>query len=122
MLKNNFFHLAQPDSGGEGVIKATITLDKTHPIFSGHFPGMPVVPGVCMMAIIKELLEEKTKRKLTLRKAANLKFLSLINPIQNERVDVEIKFTKGENDSIVAEGTILSPEITFFKITRAEYQ
>ena len=122
MLKNNFFLLASPLTGGEGIIKATITLDKSHPIFSGHFPGMPVVPGVCMMAIIKELLEEKVHRKLTLQNAANLKFLSLINPLENESVDVEIKYASGENNSLVAEGAILTSELTFFKITRAVYQ
>ena len=122
MLKNNFFQLSSPLTGGEGIINTTITLDKLHPIFSGHFPGMPVVPGVCMMAIIKELLEEKIERKLILLQAANLKFLSLINPLENESVEVEIKFTNGENNTVVAEGSIFTRSLTFFKITRAVYQ
>ncbi|MBQ0740088.1 3-hydroxyacyl-ACP dehydratase, partial [Aquimarina celericrescens] len=35
----------------------TITINKNHKIFKGHFPGNPVTPGVCMIQIIKELAE-----------------------------------------------------------------
>jgi 3-hydroxyacyl-[acyl-carrier-protein] dehydratase len=121
MLKNNFFRLAKPLAGGDGLLNATIALDREHPIFKGHFPGMPVVPGVCMMAIIKELLEEKFERLFVLQQAANIKFLSLINPLVNDEVEVEIRYLQQDN-SLVAEGTILAGEQTFFKVTRAVYK
>src|SRR5687768_8406238 len=98
MLKNNFFTLTVPLSGKDGVYKTTIALDKDHPIFKGHFPGLPVVPGVCMMAIVKELLEEAVNRPLQLLHTANIKFLSLINPLENETVDIELKYANGENN------------------------
>jgi len=122
MLKNNFFTLTTPLSGTDGVYKTTISLDKNHPIFQGHFPGLPVVPGVCMMAIVKELLEEAVNRPLQLLQTANIKFLSLINPLINEIVDVELKYISGENNTLVLEGNISVNKLTFFKITRAVYQ
>ena len=39
---------------------AQISIDRDHTIFKGHFPGNPVMPGVCMIQIIKELTEEAT--------------------------------------------------------------
>ncbi len=122
MLKNDFFTLMSPLSGNDGVYKTTIALDKEHPIFQGHFPGFPIVPGVCMMAIIKELLEDVVERPLQLIQTANIKFLSLINPFENESVDVELKYSSGENNTLVLEGNISSSKLTFFKITRAVYQ
>ncbi|MDQ3049396.1 MAG: 3-hydroxyacyl-ACP dehydratase [Bacteroidota bacterium] len=122
MLKNDFFKLTTPLSGGDGVYKTTIALDKTHDIFKGHFPGLPVVPGVCMMAIVKELLEEAVNRPLQLLHTANIKFLSLINPLQNDSVDVELKYITGENNTLVLDGSISWDKLTFFKITRAVYQ
>ena len=122
MLKNNFFKLAAPISGNEGSYKTTITLDKSHPIFPGHFPGLPVVPGVCMMAIVKEVLEETVNRPLRLLQVANMKFLSLINPLDNEHVDVEFKYTQGEDNTLIVEGAISANNHIFFKISRAVYQ
>jgi 3-hydroxyacyl-[acyl-carrier-protein] dehydratase len=122
MLKNNFFKLTEGIAGNEGVYKTTIAFDKMHPIFSGHFPGLPVVPGVCMMAIVKEILEEAVNRRLRLSQVSNIKFLSLINPLENEIVDVELKFVNGDNNSLVLDGIISVNSRTFFKITRAVYQ
>ena len=122
MLKNDFFTLTTPLSGGDGIYKTTIALDKEHAIFQGHFPGLPVVPGVCMMAIVKELLEEAVNRPLQLLNTANIKFLSLINPLENETVDVELKYTPGENNTLVMDGIISTGKLIFFKITRAVYQ
>ena len=122
MLKNDFFTLTTPLSENDGICKTTISLDKAHAIFQGHFPGLPIVPGVCMMAIVKELLEEAVNRPLQLLQTANIKFLSLINPLENETVDVELKYAAGENNTLVLEGNISMKNLTFFKITRAVYQ
>jgi len=121
MLKDNFFKLLKPVTAEGGSYKTTILLDRTHPIFPGHFPGLPVVPGVCMMAIIKEVLEEIVKRPLHLMQIANMKFLSLINPLENENVDVELKYTEGENNTLILEGSISTNNLIFFKITKAVY-
>ncbi len=122
MLKNNFFKLAAPIAGNDGSFKTTIILDKSHPIFPGHFPGLPVVPGVCMMAIVKEVLEEIVNRPLRLLQVTNMKFLSLINPLENENVDVEFKYIPGENNTLILEGAISANNRIFFKISRAVYQ
>jgi 3-hydroxyacyl-[acyl-carrier-protein] dehydratase len=41
---------------------------------------MPIVPGVCMMQMAKELIEFRYGKKTRIIKAANLKFLSILNP------------------------------------------
>jgi len=46
-------------------LKAEIFINKEHEIFKGHFPNNPVMPGVCMIQIIKELTEKEIKFSLS---------------------------------------------------------
>ena len=122
MLKDGFYKVLSKGITGETSFMSTILIDKDHDIFKGHFPEIPIVPGVCMMAVIKELLTEHLEKPLILQSASILKFLSLINPLQHTQVDVSIKYAEGENGTYIADGSISAGELVFFKITRAVYQ
>lgn len=122
MLKDNFFRLLEPVTDTQGTYSTSIRLKPDHPIFAGHFPGLPVVPGVCMMAIMKEILQEIVHRPLRLEQAGNLKFLSLINPLENETVNVELKFSEGNDETLMLDGSIFTNNLVFFKINRAVYR
>ena len=75
-------------------INASIHLNKDHEIFKGHFPDNPVMPGVCMIQIIKELTEKALNVELFMKKSSNIKFMALINPEINPDLDLELKITK----------------------------
>jgi 3-hydroxyacyl-[acyl-carrier-protein] dehydratase len=92
MLKDTFFSFTPPVVN-DALLKTTITLNPAHDIFKGHFPGQPIVPGVCMMQMIKEVLEDHLDKKLQLVKADNIKFLSFIDPNQHKQVGLEIKMS-----------------------------
>ena len=79
MLQGDFFSISNIEITGFDV-KATLVINVGHAIFGGHFPGHPVVPGVCMMEMVKELLEQQTDKDLWMRNAGNVKFLQLITP------------------------------------------
>ena len=70
-------------------VSASISINKAHPVFQGHFPNHPVTPGVCMMQIIKELVEKWAKCKLVLKTARNVKFMAIINPENNPNIQVQ---------------------------------
>jgi 3-hydroxyacyl-[acyl-carrier-protein] dehydratase len=78
MLLHEFFHIHDLEAV-EGKVKASLHINPSHPIFEGHFPGQPVVPGVTMMLMVRSLLETQLQ-PLRLVRADNVKFLSLINP------------------------------------------
>ena len=61
-------------------ITASVHLDEHHAVFKGHFPDQPVMPGVCTLQIVQELLEEHLGRSLRLSSASNIKFMALIDP------------------------------------------
>lgn len=61
-------------------LSCEISYNKQHTIFEGHFPGNPIVPGVCTMQMIGDLLAYTVQKKLRLTNAANIKYLQLITP------------------------------------------
>ncbi len=83
----------------EQKISAQLFVNKDNEIFKGHFPNNPVMPGVCMIQIIKELTEKALNKKLFMQKASNIKFMALINPEVNSLLDLAIDFS--ENDGII---------------------
>jgi 3-hydroxyacyl-[acyl-carrier-protein] dehydratase len=122
MLKDDFYTIATAVPKDVNSFRVTIHLDVTHDIFKGHFPELPITPGVCMLGIIKELLQENIGKKLMLHDASNIKFLSLIDPNQFPEVDVEIKQTKNEDGTYTVDGTIFTGENACFKISKAHYR
>ena len=114
ILLDDFFKLTQKDSAA-GVVKATISINKSHRIFLGHFPGFPVVPGVCMLQMVREIMEVHFGRSLNITSSDNMKFLSVINPDQIEEVDAAINYAE-ENDIITINATLFAGTTTFFKL------
>lgn len=114
ILLNDFYTLLQKDSA-PGVVKAKIAINKNHRILEGHFPGLPVVPGVCMLQMVREIMEVNSGRDLDIIGADNMKFLSVINPEQNNEVEVLINYTE-DSDKISISATLFSGTTTFFKL------
>lgn len=86
------------ESKGEGRHDFNIKLDPEHFIYKAHFPGEPITPGVCIMQIAKELLEEAVSEDLALSCVKNIKFLRIISP--NDVTEVKYSLQK-----ITKEGT-----------------
>jgi len=83
-------------SNTETDITAKIHLNAQHEIFEGHFPGNPIMPGVCMMQIIKELTEEVLGKELFLQTSTNIKFMAKINPETDPDLVLNISFSEEE--------------------------
>lgn len=76
----NDFYTLSDIVAGENKWEGKIAFNAAHAIFKGHFPGQPVVPGVCMMQIVKEVLEFAMNKKIQIQQAGQVKFLQLITP------------------------------------------
>ena len=78
-LINDFYHIvATDDSEGKYVCK--VKMNAAHNIYSVHFPGNPVTPGVCLVQMVTEILELKFEKRLVLSTAVNIKFKRLVAP------------------------------------------
>ena len=93
----------------------TLELNPAHPVYEGHFSGNPVVPGVCQVQMISELLSVINGSALRLMHADNVKFLSLMVPDKNRVIDADIRVRTAENGEISANATLQEGEIVFIK-------
>ena len=103
MLIEGLYKVTATENTSEGIL-AKVHLNKDHAIFKGHFPGNPVMPGVCMIQIIKELTEETTGKNLFLAVSSNIKFMAIINPEKNPDLQLSIDITQ-ENGEVKVKNT-----------------
>ena len=89
-LEGNFYHILeiQPNESG-WVIK--VGLEANHPIYAGHFPGQPIVPGACTLTIIKECLEKVWQPSFVFHNIKDCKFLSVLQPHEGLELKLDIK-------------------------------
>lgn len=78
-------------------IRAELAFPEDHPVYGGHFPGRPVVPGACVLQIVKELTERGLGQALALREAGNIKFPAALLPAATETVVFSIDPVELEN-------------------------
>lgn len=114
ILLDDFYSLTQKDSS-PGVLKARMAINKTHRIFEGHFPGLPVVPGVCMLQMVREIMEVHAGHDLKITASDNMKFLSVLNPEQNAEVEATINYSE-EGNRFSINATLFAGTTTFFKL------
>jgi 3-hydroxyacyl-[acyl-carrier-protein] dehydratase len=114
ILLNDFFTINETVQS-ETEIWAELLINSNHKIFEGHFPDQPVVPGVCMMQMIKEILETIIDKETNLVQAADMKFLAVINPLENNLIHASIKYATDETGAINIVGSLFKDELVHFK-------
>ncbi len=113
MLLKDFYKIVSLEKKDGNKHEAVLLINEKHDVFNGHFPGNPIMPGVCMMQIIKELTEQITKQPLMLQTLTNVKFMALINPDVTPELKLDLDVTETE------EGIIKVKNITTFHETVA---
>lgn len=106
-LLPGFYTLLQSENINATDWSVQVVLNPQHPVYGGHFPGQPVVPGVCMLQIIKECVEEICKHTLQYKQIASCKFLSAINPNETPELKLALTIKKNEDNvfQVLVEGT-----------------
>ncbi len=113
MLKDPLFKYLSVNST-EGLISAALEIDADHEIFNGHFPDQPVVPGACMVQLVKDILEKKLAVALQLKIANNLKFLTLIDPQITTNLQLQLNYLT-EDDLIKVNAELIAEDVVYFK-------
>lgn len=97
-LLQDFYHTTSIEQASEEQHTAHIVLNPQHNIFMGHFPDNPVTPGVCMIQIVKDLAEKITGKKLFLSSASNVKFMAIINPLENPELKLDLAISTTDQE------------------------
>lgn len=114
MLQGDFYTLTNKVTTHE-TLQCDVLLNATHRIFEGHFPGHPIVPGVCMMQLVQESIADIYGKSLLLQKADIIKFLTMINPVETNRVVLTIKHSLITDGKIVVDAQLANEATIYFK-------
>lgn len=95
-LLGDFFSVVSENAESEYVVK----LNPQHPIFSAHFPGNPIVPGVSQIQMVTELVERNLKKSLFLSKVSNIKYLSVLSPKDVTEISIVFKKVERQKNSL----------------------
>jgi len=87
-----------PDAG---ILNSRIALNKDHPVFEGHFPGNPILPGVCTVQIARELISKALNADFRLAKAGNIKYLGFVSPISHPALQFQITLKQAADPAAI---------------------
>ncbi|MBL0736171.1 3-hydroxyacyl-ACP dehydratase [Flavobacterium sp. GN10] len=117
MILQDFYKILSEEKVSDSKYTVTILVNEKHEVFKGHFPGNPIMPGVCMIQIIKELTESITKSSLMIQSLANVKFMALINPEVTPELRLELDVTTTEDGLVKVKNTTYFNDTTALKLS-----
>lgn len=117
MVLKDFYKILSEKKISDSKHNVMILVNEKHEIFKGHFPGNPIMPGVCMIQIIKELTEKITQKTLMIQTLSNVKFMALINPDNNPELRLELDITITEDDLVKVKNTTYFNDTVALKLS-----
>ena len=117
MLLKDFYKVKSLEKKDSFKYEAVLLINEKHEVFKGHFPGNPIMPGVCMLQIIKELTEEITQQKLMMQSLSNVKFMALINPEVTPELRLELEISETLEATVKVKNTTSFNETTALKMS-----
>ena len=117
MVLQDFYKILSEEKISDSKYVFMILVNEKHDVFKGHFPGNPIMPGVCMIQIIKELSESITKSSLLMQTLTNVKFMALINPEVTPELRLEIDITTTEDDLVKVKNTTYFNDTVALKLS-----
>ena len=115
MLQNTLYTIEKLSQEGN---KHTVTvqIDAEHEIFNGHFPSQPILPGVCLMEMVREVLSQIKQHPVLLTQAQNIKFLKVVDPGVDARLKIELEIVEKDNLLQVTVTSFLGDDSPNFKL------
>ncbi|WP_264531827.1 3-hydroxyacyl-ACP dehydratase [Flavobacterium sp. N502540] len=117
MVLKDFYKVLSEEKTGDSKYTISILINEKHDVFKGHFPGNPIMPGVCMIQIIKELTESISKSTLIMQTLSNVKFMALINPEVNPELRLELDIVTTEEDLVKVKNTTYFNDTVALKLS-----
>ena len=116
MLLEIFYKIIHRKEREDGKQEIEIELTPGHVLYQGHFPGQPVVPGVCTLQMIKESAEQIANRPLQYVQITSSKFLSAINPMETPLLQLFIRLEETEEHLFKLQAEGICKEKEFIKL------
>lgn len=115
MLLTDFYTIDKTEQTDAGTV-FHITLNEKHAIYQGHFPGQPVLPGVCTLNTVKECAEQIVNKPLIYTQISSCKFLSSVDPTVCNKITLSLALKPNEDDTYTLSADGTNNEVAFIKI------
>lgn len=93
-----------------------LILNSEHIVYEGHFPGMPVVPGVCSLMMVKECVEKVTNRKYSFQYINTCKFLSAIRPDECKTLRIRLERKESSDSACIIQAQVFAGDGVVLKL------
>lgn len=118
LLKDNLYHILKSEKGEESSTYV-LRVSETLPLFKGHFPGSPVLPGVCILQIFKELAETDLAVE-TPQRYHEIKQCKFLQPIaMNGPADLTVSLSLKQDGAFWSLSATLKDDATLFTNIKA---
>src|SRR5690348_1088365 len=87
--------ISGPTPEPDGSAAVEFRFDPADPVFAGHFPKQPLVPGVFQLEMARMGAEWSLGAQLIVREIARAKFLRPIVPTELVRMNLKVSNTSG---------------------------
>lgn len=82
--------ISEGDCGGI-TVAATFEFPTDSEVFSGHFPGEPILPAVIQLTLVRLLAVRGIQRNLMPAGVGRIKFNRIVKPAESVRVTVKLQ-------------------------------
>ncbi len=114
MLKD-LFYIESLNKESESTLTAIACMDGNNPVFTGHFPGRPILPGVCSLFLVRQCMEHILGKALNYNQIDFCKFPGMADPANPEKIYLRI-YWEHVNDSIKIKAEMKHGSLTVLKL------
>jgi 3-hydroxyacyl-[acyl-carrier-protein] dehydratase len=107
--------LKQCRKNDDGSLFAEVEFSPESLVFAGHFPGNPILPGICQMEAIKIILEKSLNIRCQLLQFSSAKFFKAVVPGETASFTISISSQTGENINVTAKVSSNNIKVSEFK-------
>ncbi len=116
MLLNDLYHFTkiteEPDGSGHLI---HTEINRKHQIFEGHFPEMPILPGVCHMQMVVDAAAQVLNRHLKVEEGIDMKFTAVVDPREGTQLLIKINLHEQEENRVRVESITTFNGLICFK-------
>ena len=96
MIDGNFYTIVARHESDPLHIRCDVEFNVDHEIFKAHFPGNPIVPGVCSLEIIRQMATALLGGVIRIPSVKNMKFINVMTPAKGKLFTFDI-FRQGHH-------------------------
>ena len=94
-MENTFYRTLSSQVLEDGSVEYILHICENHPVYSGHFPGHPVCPGVMTLGMVRSIASVQENCALNWTEIKNCRFVGMMYP--GDDVRCVLRLTRQED-------------------------